>query len=103
MMVHKDRLMDLFYMKDFIEIIKYYLTNKHLPKNIDCTYENTLMLSEITDVINDLDTHKVPVQIGNNDYAYFGSKMPLEVLKIDLVGLKQGIKETYNKLNENNN
>jgi ERCC4-related helicase len=92
--------MDLFYMKDFIKIIKYYLTNKNLPKNIDCTYENTLMLSEITDIINNLDTYKVEVKVGkDNDFAYFGNKMPLEVLKIDLIGLKQGIKETYEKFN----
>jgi dTDP-4-dehydrorhamnose reductase len=100
MLVYKDRLIDLFYMKDFIEIIKYYLTNKNLHKTLDCTYENTLMLSEIADIINNLDTHRTPVQMGNdNDYAYFGNKMPLEILKIDLVGLKQGLKETYEKLN----
>jgi nucleoside-diphosphate-sugar epimerase len=100
MLIHKDRLMDLFYMKDFIEVIKYYLTNKNLPKTIDCTYENTLMLSEIADVINSLDTHKVEVKVDkDNDFAYFGSKMPLEILKINLIGLKQGIKETYEKLN----
>jgi dTDP-4-dehydrorhamnose reductase len=100
MLIHKDRLMDLFYMKDFIEIIKYYLTNKNLPQTLDCTYENTLMLSEITDLINSLDTHTVEVKVGNdNDFAYFGNKMPLEILKIDLVGLKQGLKETYEKLN----
>jgi GDP-L-fucose synthase len=100
MLVYKDRLMDLFYMKDFIKIIKYYLINKNLPKNIDCTYENTLMLSEITDIINNLDTYKVEVKVGkDNDFAYFGNKMPLEVLKIDLIGLKQGIKETYEKFN----
>jgi GDP-L-fucose synthase len=100
MSVHKDRLMDFFYMKDFIEIIKYHLTNKNLPKTLDCTYENTLMLSEIADLINNLNTHTVEVKVGkDNDYAYFGSKMPLEVLKIDLIGLKQGIEETYEKLN----
>ena len=58
------------------------------------------MLSEIADLINTLDTHTVEVKVGNdNDFAYFGNKMPLEILKINLVGLKQGIKETYEKLN----
>ena len=104
MIIHKDRLMDLFYMKDFIEVIKYYLTNKNLPQTLDCTYEDTLMLSEITELINNLDTHKVEIKISKeNDFAYFGNKMPLEILKIKLVGLKQGLKETYNKLNESNN
>jgi GDP-L-fucose synthase len=100
MLVYKDRLMDLFYMNDFIEIIKYYLTNKNLPKNIDCTYENTLMLSEIAELINNLDTHKVEIKTSKeNDFAYFGNKMPLEILKINLIGLKQGLKETYEKIN----
>ena len=51
-------------------------------------------------MINSLDTHTVEVKVGNdNDFAYFGNKMPLEILKINLVGLKQGIKETYEKFN----
>lgn len=99
MEIHKDRLMDLFYMKDFIEIIKYYLTNKNIPQTLDCTYEKTWMLSEIANLINNLDTHKVYVKTGTeNDFAYFGNSMPLEILKIKLVGLEQGLKETYNKL-----
>jgi hypothetical protein len=105
MLIYKDRLMDLFYMKDFIEIIKYYLTNKHLPKNIDCTYKNTLMLSEIAELINGLDTHKVEIKTSKeNDFAYFGSKMPLEILKINLIGLEKAIITVYNKLiNQINN
>ena len=99
MVIYKDRLMDFFYMKDFIEIVKYYLTNRNLPKEIDCTYETTLMLSDIADLINNLDTHRVQIKTGTqNDFTYFGNKMPLEILKVDLVKLKQGLKETYNIL-----
>ena len=96
MVIYKDRLMDFFYMKDFIEIVKYYLTNRNLPKEIDCTYETTLMLSDIANLINNLDTHRVQIKTGTqNDFTYFGNKMPLEILKVDLVKLKQGLKETY--------
>ena len=98
-MIHKDRIMDFFYMEDFINVIKYYIETKNPPKELDCVYKEKYHLSNIADIINNLDTHKVQIECSNNfDFSYFGNSMPLEVLKIKLVGLEQGIKNTYNNL-----
>lgn len=97
--IHKDRIMDFFYMEDFINVIKYYIDTKNPPKELDCVYKDKYHLSNIADMINNLDTHKVQIECSNNfDFSYFGNSMPLEVLKIKLVGLEQGIKNTFNKL-----
>lgn len=99
--IYKDKIMDFFYMKDFINIVNYYINNRTLPKELDCTYKHSHHLHNIAQMINDLGDYKVDVQIQNgNDFdnPYFGNKMPLEILQIKLTGLKNGIKETYNKL-----
>ena len=97
--INKNKIMDFFYMKDFISVINYYINNKRLPKEIDCTYEWSYHLHDIAQTINELDEHKVEIQCGSDfDNPYFGNKMPLEILKVKLIGLKDGIKEVYNKL-----
>jgi nucleoside-diphosphate-sugar epimerase len=97
--IYKNRLMDFFYIEDFISVIKYYIETKNPPKELDCVYKEKYHLSNIADMINNLDTHKVQVKCSNDfDFSYFGNSMPLELLKVKLIGLEQGIKNTFNKL-----
>ena len=97
--IHKDKIMDFFYMKDFINVINYYINNERPPKEIDCTYEWSYHLYDIAQTINELDEHKVEIQCSSDfDNPYFGDKMPLEILKVKLIGLKDGIKEVYEKI-----
>lgn len=97
--IYKDKIMDFFYMKDFISVINYYITGYILPKELDCTYKHSHHLYNISQMINDLGDHKVDIQCSNDfDNPYFGDKVPLERLQIKLIGLKDGIKETYEKI-----
>ena len=97
--VDKDRMLDFFYMEDFLKVVEYYLTENRPPKEVECCYQTKYHLSEVANLINNLDTHKVELKTGEEfDKAYFGRSMPLEVLKLKLIGLEQGIKQTYNKL-----
>ena len=100
--IHQDKLMDFFYMKDLVELVKYYIYKNNPPKNIDCTYEinpdllNTHYLSNIANMINNLSDYKVEINIGEGkgiDYVGY-----LNPLNTKWIGLEQGIKETYNKL-----
>jgi len=88
--------MDFFYMKDLISLVDYYINNDNLPKQIDCSYAGLYKLSEIANMINNLDDHKVNIQIENNGMvlSYYGIANTL----INFIGLKEGIKEVYNKL-----
>jgi len=100
--IHQDKLMDFFYMKDLVELVKYYIYKNNPPKNIDCTYGiDACHLSDIANIINNLSDYKVEINIGENKgKKYVGDWNPLN---IEWIGLEQGIKETYKQLlNETN-
>jgi hypothetical protein len=69
----------------------------NLPKVIDCVYSDKVLLSEISNIINSLDTYKVDVRVENlnKSLSYVGNGTTLEYLKLELVGLEKGIQNTY--------
>jgi GDP-L-fucose synthase len=94
--IHQDKWMDFFYMKDLISLVDYYINNDDPPKQIDCSYIKLYKLSDIANIINDLGEYKVDVKIENNELGltYCGESNML----LDFIGLEQGIKEVYNQL-----
>jgi GDP-L-fucose synthase len=94
--IHQDKYMDFIYIPDLVKIVEYYIDNNNLPKETDCSYNLTYSLTRIAQLINELDEYKVEVKIENGDgFNYIGKG---NILPIDFIGLKQGIKEVYNKL-----
>jgi GDP-L-fucose synthase len=93
--IHQDKFMDFFYMKDLISLVDYYINN-NTPKQVDCSYVSLYKLSEIASMINNLDDYKVDIQIEKEGIAlsYYGIANVL----LDFVGLREGIKEVYNIL-----
>ena len=100
MIIHQDKIMDFFYMEDLVFLINYYIINDNLSKQIDCSYGDQYKLSDIAIIINDLDDYKVIIQIKEDGISppYFGISNDL----LEFVGLKHGIKKTYNKLKNEN-
>ena len=96
MLIHQDKFMDFFYMKDLISLVDYYINNDNVPKQIDCSYIGLYKLSEIANIINELDEYKVDIKIEKKGTAlsYYG----IANVKLDFIGLKEGIEEVYNKL-----
>jgi nucleoside-diphosphate-sugar epimerase len=94
--IYQDKWMDFFYMRDLISLVDHYINNDNVPKQIDCSYTGLYKLSEVASIINNLDDHKVDIQIEKDEIAlsYYGIANVL----LDFVGLKEGIKEVYNKL-----
>lgn len=93
-----DKYMDFFYMKDLIALIDYFLSkDEWTSKVVDCCYLEKNKLSDISNIINNLDTHKVNVAIEHDIQAenYIGNYVGLP---IKLIGLKRGILETYNNI-----
>jgi hypothetical protein len=68
-----------------------------LGKVIDCVYPNKVLLSDISNLINSLDNHKVDIRVENlsKSLSYVGNGTTLEDLKLELVGLEKGIQNTY--------
>jgi nucleoside-diphosphate-sugar epimerase len=94
--IHQDKFMDFFYIKDLISLIDYYINNDNLPKQIDCSYSTLYKLSDVAKMINNLDNHKVIIKIEQAGMAspYYG----MANILTEFIGLEQGIKEVYNKL-----
>ena len=88
--------MDFFYMKDLVSLVNYYIQNKNLPKEIDCSYSEYHSLFNIANMINNLDTHKVHIIFNQNEMGkkYCGDSNIL----LNYIGLEEGIKQVYNKL-----
>ena len=95
MIIHQNKLMDFFYMDDLISVVKYYITEKNPPKEINCNYLESKTLLQIAEMINRLDKHRVGIRILRDGYdkSYIGS---WHGLALPLVGLEQGLINTYN-------
>ncbi len=93
--IHQDKLMDFFYMKDLISLVDYYIQNENPPKEIDCSYSESHSLFNIANMINNLDTHKVHITFNQNEMGekYCGNSNIL----LNYIGLEEGIKQVYNK------
>jgi nucleoside-diphosphate-sugar epimerase len=94
--IHQNKLMDFFYMKDLITLIKHYIKENHLPKVAECSYIKKYSLLDIAHLINNFSDYKVPIkQLDSIEgKAYIGKTS----LDLNYIGLEQGIKEVYNKL-----
>ena len=96
MLLHTNKLMDFFYMKDFINLIKYYIDNDSLPKQIDCSYKHKRSLVEIANYINTLSSYSVLINLEKD--AILQDYCGISDLPIDIIGIEKGIQEVYNKL-----
>jgi hypothetical protein len=95
--------MDFFYMEDLVTLVKHYISETHLPKNVDCSYDYNHSLYDIAHMINNLSDYKVDIELtggvlGHDKYAGEYN----HTITGDYVGLAIGIDKTYEKLLEEN-
>jgi GDP-L-fucose synthase len=95
--VHKK--MSFFYMEDLVKLVKYTIDNppSRLLKETHCSYITDYTLRDIADIINGLGDHKALIymtdKFGQDYISQFNAEYGLKY-----IGLKQGIKNVYNKL-----
>lgn len=97
MVIHQDKSMDFIYMKDLVTIIENVILGKIISKDIDCVYYQSVSLSYIASLINDLSNYKVSINYENEGSARGYVGFP-SFLNMKCVGLEQGIINVYNKL-----
>lgn len=85
-------------MKDLISLVDYYIHND-ATKEINCSYEFKYTLSNIANIINELDTYTVPVVIENKSKLDFYCGEYSE-LPIKTIGMVAGIKNTFEILKD---
>jgi len=95
--IHNNKQMDFFYMKDLISLVEYYIQNSNLPKTVDCSYKEKHTLIDIANYINTLSDYKVPIIVedSNKFEHYCGTH---HGLPINEIGLFEGINQTAKKL-----
>jgi dTDP-4-dehydrorhamnose reductase len=97
--IHQNKCMSFFYMKDLIKIVEYYmLQNTNLQKEFNCVYSHIHTLEAVANVINTLANYQVEIiqnTLGMKE-GYYGDNLWRP--NIEYIGLEQGIKEVYNKL-----
>lgn len=99
MIIHQNKYMDFFYMKDFCSVVNHYISAIEPPKEYDCSYEHTLSLVEIAEHINTLGTNKVDISIIAPGVGHhYSADYPRVPLPLDFVGLTTGITNVYNTL-----
>ena len=67
--IHQDKVMDFFYMQDLIKVVEYYINEKDLLKEFNCSYSEHVSLKEIANIINNLDNYKVDIMVVNENLA----------------------------------
>ena len=102
MVIHQNIVFDFFYSQDILYALNYQLLENNLPKDVNLVYPEKLTLQEVCNLINELDNHKVAIEIENSMRGknYFGDGSKLASLNLPLMGLKSGLKEVYRKMAE---
>lgn len=97
--VFDNRFMDFMYFDDFMKIIKYYIETENPQKDCNCSYQEKFTLYDVAQIINNLDSHKVEVELENTKLknSYVG-KYDLQKMDLELKGLVTGIEECYQKI-----
>lgn len=97
LIVHKDKYMDFFYMKDLITLVHYYIHAANPPKEVDCCYKEKYTLRDIAGIINRLSKTRLAILSLEPGLAenYTGT---FTDLNLPYEGLYNGIVNTYHNL-----
>ena len=104
MVIHQDLIMDTFYVSDALFLMRDWINDLGIPKEVNMVYEEKYFLSEICSLINGLRGHQVPIIIENNKLGnnYFGDSTIFSSLKYSLMGIKNGLLQVLESLEIDN-
>jgi nucleoside-diphosphate-sugar epimerase len=90
--IFKNRQMDFMYVKDIYKNTLYAIENN--IKDINCVYEEKKYLTDIADVVNNLNDHSVDIIVENEGFDSPYSTTS-KLIDVEYIGLEKGIKECY--------
>lgn len=99
--VHKNKEMDFFYVKDLYRIIEYLISQGgHKFKQFNACYMEKQTLLDIANKINNLDNHSVDISLLDKemDNSYSGNGARLNSLGLEFIGFDEAIKEYYQEI-----
>lgn len=92
--INQDKYMDFMFFDDFYEILLAFIKNEIHYSEIDCVYKEKLKISDIANIINNLDSYKVAINIEKDGLgkSYCGT---FSYKSDNFIGLQNGIKKVY--------
>lgn len=101
--IHQNKYFDFIYVKDLYQLIWFIVNNYNkcfIPSDINVVYDKKYTLLDIATIINNLDSHKVPVIIQEIqlDKNYCGDGSRYLNLNIPCIGVENGLKECYKSI-----
>ena len=99
-LIHQNRWFDFIYVNDIALLIYSILTDIKAPNDINCVYQQKYTLLDIANVLLDITKSKVNIKIDKNDMGldYISNDSCLSKLKLSLVGIEHGIRQTYTQM-----
>ena len=95
--IFNNKMMDYIYMDDLCSLVEYYIKENNPPKEIDCCYKDKVTLFNIAQYINSISDFKSKIKLESHSYDhYIGPKINLP---IKVIGLEEGIKRTFKRIN----
>jgi len=99
--VHKNKEMDFFYVKDLYRIIDRLMSEGgHKFKQFNACYMEKQTLLDVANKINNLDNHDVDISLLDEemDNSYSGNGARLGSLGLEFIGFDEAIKEYYREI-----
>jgi nucleoside-diphosphate-sugar epimerase len=100
MLIHANKFMDFFYMKDLHRIVSYVINNNTVSNVIDCSYSERKTLLEIAHQINNICGKTVDIVCSAEQMAdpYIGDS---NLVDLEFVGFDCGLATTIDALRQN--
>ena len=100
MIVNQDLEFDTFYVEDSLLIIESWLTETLNCRETNLVYRDKLMLTDICEIINKLDKHKVEIAVTHHNLgkSYSGNADRFSTLGYELLGLEKGLSIVYSRI-----
>ena len=98
MKIHQNKRMDFFYIADLVSLVRWLVElNEPIFDEIECSYVEQPTLVDVANMINELGTYKVGLEIDQPEMGtpYGGLHVPMP---FPLVGLENGIRNVYTYL-----
>ena len=96
--IHQNKLFDFFHMDDLSNLVHYYVKENELHKTVNCSYKDKKSLLDVANIVNDLSTHKVKIEIEERGFDFYCGESNLPTT--NLVGLVGGINRTFDVINK---
>lgn len=99
LIIHKDIMMDFFYVRDSLPLIAKWLSNQEFVKEVNLVYREKYTLLSLAKLIKKILKSNSRIEILDTEKGknYFADGSLLSELNFDFLGLEHGIEESFSK------